>query len=210
MINRLFEVKDSKVIIDFKYFKNVFIKPIDSSNISGLTLRLMAILMVELSEYESRRLPSRRKLAKILGANTSSIHKCLIFLEKKQFFFRVIDPNFQSMVRVNPEEQAICDQIYQKKVEENQKKNTFNDYFQLNISFNSSFNGISIEEFTKDIVTSSSQVINDVVSRFERKMYKTNIIQSFLQELLLDQSILSKIIEKVDETNEIEGGDENG
>lgn len=197
MFNRIVEIKNDKVIFDLEYFSNSFIKPIEFSNISGLTLRLMALLLLELSEQECRKLPSRRKLAKILGANVSSVHKCLIFLEENGFFFRVINP-LQFMVRATPEEQAKYDEMYQEKIKENQEKKAFNDFFQLNSNFNVSKKEMTFEEFMKEIVSIQSPVINKIFNQVERRISRMDVIQSFLQELLLDQSILSEIVKKID------------
>lgn len=123
--------------IDENYFNNTFIKPMEE-NVSGLTLRLMAFLILELSFYEYRKLPSRKLLSQKFGANTSSINKSLAFLEDHEFFKRCINPEFEGIVWATPEKQKEADLFYEQQRKLNREKKKFNDYFILNSNFNQS------------------------------------------------------------------------
>ncbi|MBZ9606879.1 hypothetical protein G9F73_003415 [Clostridium estertheticum] len=103
---QLVTISDGKIVIEKDYFKRAFVeKNGNSSNVSGLNIRLKAVLLLHLSSEEPRYLPNLNDLEKILGATKSSISKCLCSLEDNKFIFRVIGIG-QNIIRASDEEQA--------------------------------------------------------------------------------------------------------
>lgn len=174
--------------IDESYFNNTFIKPIEE-NVSGLTLRLMAYLILELSFYEYRKLPSRKSLSQKFGANTSSINNSLAFLEDHIFLKRCINSEFEDMVRATPEKQKEADLFYGQQRKLNREKKKFNDYFILNPNFNQSQDTTLINEIYS---SDSFQLLQQIV-----RNDPAAIIENFLINLLQDPEIVRKFAAEV-------------
>lgn len=192
---------NNKICIDSQYFNNVFIKPSKQGNISGLTLRLMALLITELSFYQWKKIPSRRKISKMLSANESSIHKCLVSLEENKFFYRSINPVLENIVRDDEEKQKEYSTFYAERIEENKSKQRFNDFFKLNSNYQNEDE--SYEEFIKSLKKGIFHQCDDVsIDQYLTKesIYNNEIIeaiiQRFLIELLKDKNILESLIQK--------------
>lgn len=170
--------------IDENYFNSAFIKPMEE-NVSGLTLRLMAFLILELSFYQYQKLPSRKLLSQKLGANTSSINKSLAFLEDHDFFKRCINPEFEGMVRVTPEKQKEADLFYEQQRKLNREKKKFNDYFILNPNFNQS----------QDITSVNASNFFDMLQVQGNDPATT--IENFLINLLQNPDVVRRLAEEV-------------
>ncbi len=190
------EIKGNQITFDLEYYNSLFIQPNEQGNISGLMVRLMALLVIELSFYEYRKLPSRRNLSKILGANESSIHKCLVLLEDLRFFKRSVDPMLENMVRADEEEQRKYSEFYAER--NKSRRGGFGDYFILNSNYQDS-KKVS-EEPTELILNKMLQQRDETVIDNEEGYNNSEIIemiiQNFLKGIINDRAVLKSLIKK--------------
>lgn len=138
-LENIFEISDSKIEFNKLFFEEIFIKqPIElNKGFSSTSLRLMALLLLELSPYEKRKLSPRIDMARRLGVSATAINKSLIELEKSGFLKRTIS-ELEEMVPVDDakeEHQKFLEYAEEKK-EENRKNRNFSDYFRVNFTFN--------------------------------------------------------------------------
>lgn len=192
---------NNKVCIEWRYFNNVFVKPGSKNSVSGLTIRLMALLATELSFYEYRKLPSRRKMSKILGANEASVHKCLVFLEDNEFFRRSVQPEFEGMVRCDEEEHKKYQIFYAERIKEHKDKQGFSDFFILNYYYNA--DSETHEDFKNSIIKQVSNQCADIFDRHGQHPNDYNaasaefIIRKLFEELLEDKETLTSVIQRI-------------
>lgn len=138
-MERIFETTESKIEFNKQLFEEIFIKsPIKlDKDFSSTSLRLMALLLLELSPHEGKKLSPRINMARKLGVSPTAINNSLKELEDAGFIDRITS-ELEKMVPVEEREKEHQEYLeYTEKVkEENKKANNFSDYFTLNLNFN--------------------------------------------------------------------------
>lgn len=113
MNNLIFKKEDGNIIINEDFFNRIFIKPLkENNNLSGIALKLSAVLMQILDDKNSTYSPSRTEMAKMIGCSRTAIINALVQLEKEGFIIR------DSASKIEKD------------------KKSFSDRFFLNINFN--------------------------------------------------------------------------
>ncbi|MCS6131110.1 hypothetical protein DWV13_05550 [Clostridium botulinum] len=163
--------KENIVTIDKDFFEALFINQplINNRTLSSISLRLAALLLRELDEFEARELPPRKRLAESLNTSRTSIINSLVQLEECGFILRQVSI-LQSIIGPSEEEKD----RYYKIGEENFKKRNFSDKFSINPSYNQIYKTVSKQEFINEFISSSNETLNNSIinEMFINKLYE--------------------------------------
>lgn len=115
---------------------------------SSISLRLIALLLQELSVYEERKLPPRVELARKLGVSNTAINSSLTELEMSGFLER-INSKIEKIVPVDEheEEHQKLLESSEKEKDKNRKSRNFSDYFRINYTFNKTEEEIKMKSY---------------------------------------------------------------
>jgi DNA-binding transcriptional MocR family regulator len=134
-------------------------------SLSGVALRLAAILVQKLNEYTAVELPSRNDLASILGVSRTAIINALAQLEEEQFIVREIS-ELQGMVR-DDEEQNKMDEYYRQQQEKFVQRKEFSGKFRLNPFYNQEPQSLNVSDLLARISTQSKDMVTQVLDSIE-------------------------------------------
>lgn len=177
-----FNMTSNRVEFSLEFFTRVFIQnPItgDKKPLSGLSLRLIAVLLQHLSLFEARRLPPRSELAKILNVSKTAITDSLIQLEDANFIYPVVSP-LQGVVWADPEREKEMKEMISHNITNQKKQRRFSGYFQINPAYN-----VQVDEQYKDDIlkTTREQCRNFIKEKIP------NISEKMINDLINQQKL---------------------
>ena len=132
------KLTENRIDLSLDFFTRIFIQnPINGEKkpLSGLSLRLIAILLNHLSLYEPRQLPPRNELTKLLNVSKTSITDSLAQLQNAGFIYPVVSP-LQGVVWAEPERGKEIEDIISQRITNQKKQRRFSGYFQINAAYN--------------------------------------------------------------------------
>lgn len=182
-IKRLYSVNEDEntVIIDKNFFEALFINQSSQNKrtLSSVSLRLAALLLQELDEFEAKELPSRKSLAECLNTSRTSIINSLVQLEESGFIKRQV-----SILQVIQGPSNKEKERYYKVGEDHLKQRNFSDKFSINKFYNQ--NPISLEDVMKKLGSVSNENLNNYITNenFIKKLHELEERMEKLEEMM--------------------------
>lgn len=152
-------------------------------SLSGVALRLAAILIQKLDEYNDLELPSRNELASILGVSRTAIINALAQLEEEGFIVRRFDLEDVFWADDDDKKRELrAEQNKQKKLELLNRKD-FSGKFRLNYFYNKEQEEINMSELLEKISDQSLDIVTQALNSYQ------------IEDRLLDIEVRLKKIE---------------
>lgn len=157
--NRIYSVNEQEntVTLNKDFFEALFVNQSLRSGrtLSSVSLRLAAILLEKLDEFEAKELPPRTYLAERLNTSRTSVINSLVQLEENQFLIRQVSI-IQAIVGPSEEEKK----KYYKISQEHLKGRNFSDKFLINRCYNQEYKPIN----EKELIEVSNKAVEKYLS----------------------------------------------
>lgn len=164
------KIEENKIIIDLKFFERAFIKQSITNNksLSGVAIRLIAVLLQKLDETVPKEIPNRNELAEKLGVSRTAIINGLAQLEEERFIVRFVD-ELERIVWADEERGKRHADYCQKVREDEKKKKNYSGKFLINRNYN-----LTREEYNHEMENVIRKVLmpnfQDVENGYEERL----------------------------------------